>query len=87
MFDARFYDPKKAVTIDPEPARIVPNSGDIYNGMVIPGSTASPMRVRDAFPAPAIRRSSLSMACPRPTPTGKKNNFVPRLGVAYQINP
>jgi hypothetical protein len=36
VFDARFYDPSKAVTIDPKTGLIVSGSGNIYNGVVIP---------------------------------------------------
>jgi hypothetical protein len=36
-FNPRFYDPVKAVTVNPN-GTIVPGSGDIYNGITLPGS-------------------------------------------------
>jgi hypothetical protein len=39
VFDARYYDPAKAVAINPSTGTIVPGSGDVYNGIVIPGSS------------------------------------------------
>src|SRR5262249_55437313 len=40
LFDPRFYDASLAVTIDPKTGLIVgsPNTEQLYNGMVIPGS-------------------------------------------------
>src|SRR5438128_5503532 len=38
VFDARFYDPKQAVSIDPKTGSIIAGSGNIYNGMVISGA-------------------------------------------------
>jgi len=49
VFDPRFYDQSKAVTIDPKTGLITgtPTIDQLYNGMVIPGS---------AFPASAKGR-------------------------------
>ena len=38
VFDPRFYDPSKAVQVDPKTGFAIPGTGDLYNGMVIPGS-------------------------------------------------
>src|SRR5262249_18658825 len=38
VFDRAYYDPAKAVKIDPATGAVIANSGDRYNGMVIPGS-------------------------------------------------
>jgi hypothetical protein len=87
VFDARFYDPKKAVTIDPRTGNIVSNTGDIYNGMVIPGDSL-PDKGKGRFPGsgdPAL--NALFHGLPRTYADWKKNNWVPRLGIAYQINP
>jgi hypothetical protein len=87
VFDARFYDPKKAVAIDPRTGSIVPNSGDVYNGMVIPGS-GFPDEGKGRFPDsgdPAL--NALFHGLPRTYADWKENNFMPRLGVAYQVNP
>jgi hypothetical protein len=38
VFDARFYNPAQAVRVDPATGGIVAGSGNIYNGIVIPGN-------------------------------------------------
>jgi hypothetical protein len=38
VFDPRFYDPSKAVQVDPKTGRPIAGTGDPYNGLVIPGS-------------------------------------------------
>ena len=52
VFDPKFYDPAKAVTVigtGPNKGTIVPGSGDIYNGLVIPG-TGFPSSAKGRFP-------------------------------------
>ena len=50
VFDPTFYDPAKAVTVDPQDRhRSSPGSGDRYNGMVIPG-TGLPDSAKGRFP-------------------------------------
>jgi hypothetical protein len=85
-FDARFYDPKQAVSIDPRTGAIIPGSGNIYNGMVIPGDSI-PSAGKGRFPGsddPAL--SSMFHGLPKEYAPWRKNNFVPRIGVAYQID-
>ena len=53
VFDPSLYDPSKAVTVIPTGAnagRIVPGSGDIYNGLAIAGS-GFPSSAKGRFPA------------------------------------
>src|SRR5260370_16561857 len=38
VFDPASYDPAKAVKQDPKTGYIIAGSGDIYNGLIIPGS-------------------------------------------------
>src|SRR5215831_4719976 len=86
VFDTRFYDPSKAVTIDPKTGLIVSGSGDIYNGMVIPGSSI-PKEGIGRFPNstdPVLQ--SLFRGLPNTYADTKYNNFVPRIGLAYQID-
>jgi hypothetical protein len=86
VFDARFYDPAKAVTIEPKTGLIVPGSGDIYNGMVIPGSSI-PDAGKGRFPNstdPILQ--SLFRGLPNTYADTKYSNFVPRVGLAYEIN-
>jgi hypothetical protein len=86
VFDSRFYDPAKAVAIDPKTGSIVPGSGNIYNGIVIPGSSF-PSSGKGRFPDsgdPALQ--ALFHGLPNTYADWRKNNFVPRIGVAYQID-
>jgi hypothetical protein len=50
VFDPKYYDPAKAVTVDPRTGQVIlgPNS-DRYNGMVIPGSSF-PSFAKGRFP-------------------------------------
>jgi hypothetical protein len=86
VFDARFYNPAKAVAIDPKTGAIIPGSGDVYNGIVIPGSSF-PDAGKGRFPGsgdPAL--NALFHGLPNSYAGTKYANFVPRLGIAYQIN-
>lgn len=86
VFDARFYNPAKAVSIDPTTGNIIAGSGDIYNGIVIPGS-GFPSSGAGRFPDsgdPAL--NALFHGLPKEYANWRKNNFVPRIGLAYQLN-
>ena len=86
VFDARFYDPNKAVTIDPKTGLIVAGSGNIYNGIVIPGSSI-PSEGVGRFPSstdPILQ--TLFHGLPNTYADTKYNNFVPRIGLAYQMD-
>jgi hypothetical protein len=86
VFDKRFYDPSKAVTIDPKTGLIVPGSGNIYNGMVIPGSSI-PSDGIGRFPNstdPVLQ--TLFHGLPNTYADTKYVNFVPRIGLAYELN-
>lgn len=86
VFNARFYDPAKAVQQDSRTGAIVAGSGDPYNGVVIPGS-GWPEAARGRFPAafdPQYDR--LFRGLPRTYADTKYRNIVPRIGVAYQVN-
>jgi hypothetical protein len=86
VFDARFYDPAKAVQIDPKTGTIIPGSGNIYNGIVIPGSHI-PSSGLGRFPNstdPVLQ--TLFHGLPDTYAGWQFNNFVPRIGVAYQLN-
>ena len=86
VFDARYYNPAQAVTIDPRTGLIVAGSGNIYNGMVIPGSSLPSSGV-GRFPNstdPILQ--TLLHGLPNTYAGAKLNNFVPRVGVAYQLD-
>ena len=75
VFDARFYDPKKAVSIDPRTGSIIPGSGNIYNGMVIPGDSI-PAAGKGRFPGsgdPAL--NALFHGLPKTYADWQKNQF------------
>ncbi|MBS1856569.1 MAG: carboxypeptidase regulatory-like domain-containing protein [Acidobacteria bacterium] len=88
VFDPTLYDPGKAVTVDSQTGRILPNSGDRYNGMVIPG-TSWPSSAQGRFPeATAGTYDYLFRNGVRPPYFSNVQSKTPqpRLGVAYQIN-
>lgn len=90
VFDSKYYDPSKAVTVDRATGFITgaPNLQSLYNGLVIPGS---------GWPDSAKGAGRVAIAT-----TGQfdflfrgegksfseihKNNFQPRVGIAYAIN-
>ncbi len=91
VFDAKYYDPSKAVTIDPKTGFVTSsptNLQSLYNGLVIPG---------DGWPDSAKGPGRIAIAT-----TGQfdflfrgegksysevhKNNFQPRVGIAYALN-
>ncbi len=87
VFDPRFYDPAKAVTVDPTNGTIVPGSGDRYNGMVIPGS---------GWPSDAVGRvpeasdpslNYLFRGVNEHYSDIQWGDIQPRLGIAYQWTP
>jgi predicted heme/steroid binding protein len=86
VFDPTYYDPSKAVTIDPKTDQVIIGTGDKYNGMVIPG-TGWPSSAQGRFPEAS--NSSLSYLF-----RGVNNHYSdiqwgdyqPRVGLAYQIS-
>jgi hypothetical protein len=99
VFDPRFYDQSKAVTIDPKTGLIVgtidPKTGlvagtgaDVYNGMVIPGSgfpNSAQGRVPEADSS-QFDFSRLFRGVPSRYSDIQWSEFQPRLGIAYALN-
>jgi predicted heme/steroid binding protein len=99
VFDPRFYDPAKAVTINPSTGLIVgtidPKTGlvvgtgqDLYNGMVIPGTkfpSSALGRVPEADPN-QFNFSRLFRGVPDHYSDIQWGQIQPRLGVSYQLN-
>ncbi|MBV8817532.1 MAG: carboxypeptidase regulatory-like domain-containing protein [Acidobacteriaceae bacterium] len=88
VFDPKFYDPSKAVAVDPKTGLITIGNGDRYNGMVIPGN-GWPSSANGRFPEAG--NSSLNYlfrngAEPSYYSDIHWGNLGPRLGVAYQLN-
>jgi hypothetical protein len=88
VFDPKFYDPTKAVTVDPKTGLITgsPTIDQRYNGMVIPGS---------GFPSSATGRvpeatsglyNGLFHNVPNQYSDIQWGDFQPRVGVAYQLS-
>lgn len=85
VFDPSRYDPKKAVVQDPKTGAIL--SGDVYNGIIIPGK---------GFPEAAKGRVAIAdsgefnrLFNGEDKTWGKyqRSNFEPRIGIAFQITP
>src|SRR5438445_1353954 len=99
VFEPRFYDPAKAVTIspttgliqgtvDPKTGLVIGTGADTYNGMVIPGSgfpSSAKGRVPEADPT-QFDFSRLFRGVPNHYSDIQWGEIQPRLGVAYQLN-
>ncbi len=86
-FDPTLYDPAKAVTIDPKTGHDRWQSGDRYNGMVIPGSGIPGFGARAAsLKPPAGTYDYLFRGGTYPTTSRHSNGarFQPRFGIAYR---
>ena len=91
VFDPSLYDPTKAVTVlgtGANKGTIIPGSGDIYNGLVIPG-TGFPSSAMGRFPAstdPSVQYLFRGGNTPSRYSDIQWNDFQPRVGIAYGIN-
>jgi len=99
VFDPRFYDPAKAVTIsptngliqgtvDPKTGLVIGTGADTYNGMVIPGSgfpSSAKGRVPEADPT-QFDFSRLFRGVSDHYSEIQWGEIQPRLGIAYQFN-
>jgi len=89
VFDPAYYDASKAVTVvrtGTTAGTIVPNSGDRYNGLVIPG-TGFPSSAQGRFPeAGDSSLNYLYRGANSHYSDIQWNDFQPRAGIAYAIN-
>ncbi len=88
VFDPTLYDPAKAVKVDPKTGKIIPGSGDRYNGMVIPG-TDWPDSAKGRFPEandPQYAYLFRGGSYPNYYSNIQWGQIQPRLGIAYQMN-
>lgn len=88
VFDPALYDSTKAVTVDTKTGQVLPNSGDRYNGLVIPGSSW-PSSAKGRFPeATAGTYDYLFRNGSRPAyfSNVQYGTLQPRVGIAYQLN-
>jgi hypothetical protein len=85
-FLPQYYNPAQAVQIVPATGAIVPNSGNIYNGLVL-GLNGFPQQGAVRFPSvandPAVK--GLFHNLPNGTAYTDWNNWGPRLGFAYDL--
>jgi hypothetical protein len=86
MFDPAYYDPARAVRIDPRTGAIIPGSGDRFNGIVLPGEgfPSDAQGTIEAAGDPDVER--LFRGVPRGFSETHANVFEPRLGAAWRIN-
>jgi len=87
VFDRSFYDPSKAMKIDPKTGAVIPGSGDRYNGMVIPGS-GWPNSAKGRFPeASDASLTYLFRGVNEHYSDIRWGQWQPRVGIAYQVTP
>ena len=82
-FRPEYYDPSKAVTVGPD-GRIVPGSGDSYNGLTLPGSSW-PSGAVGRVPFASDSQSQALFHGLNSTLTDTHHNFAPRLGFAWDV--
>jgi len=87
VFDASKYDPAKAVQVDRVTGNPIPNTGDPYNGIVIPGSDWPEAAKGRVGIATTGQFDSKFTHGPRYYSDIDYGDFQPRLGIAYQIAP
>ena len=89
VFDPSLYDPAKAVTVSPTTGLITgsPTIDQLYNGMVIPGSSF-PSSAQGRVPeASSGLYNGLFRGAPDHYSDIQWGDIQPRLGIAYQITP
>ena len=89
VFDPKFYDPSKAVTVDPKTGHVILTPGsDRYNGMVIPGN-GWPSSAKGRFPEATSGQFDYLFrggAEPNHYSDIQWGDWQPRIGLAYQLN-
>lgn len=85
VFDPKYYDPSKAIQVNPSTGNPIPGTGDAYNGVVIPGS-GWPYASRGRVPiADSGEFDRLFRGEPKQYSDIQKLLFQPRIGLAYQL--
>jgi Carboxypeptidase regulatory-like domain/TonB-dependent Receptor Plug Domain len=96
-FDPASYNPGQAPQVNPTTGLVTLGTGNPYNGMVIPGISKFPSSATQGNRVPAANPAN--NACAGQPCTGlfgpqfskgyvtTTNQFQPRLGIAYQLNP
>ena len=85
VFDVASYNPANAVTQDPRTGYIIGNTGDIYNGLIIPGSGWTDAAI-GRFPASTDPQYDRLFKGDKSYSQTHYNQWQPRVGIAYSIN-
>ena len=86
VFDPKYYDPARAIQVNPTNGNPVAGTGDAYNGVVIPGS-GWPDAAKGRVPiADSGEFNRLFRGEPKQYSDIDKKLFQPRVGMAYQID-
>jgi hypothetical protein len=85
VFDVASYNPANAVQQDPKTGYILPGTGDIYNGLIIPGDgfTAA---AKGRFPASTDPQYTRLFKGGKSYSQTHYNQFQPRIGIAYSLD-
>lgn len=86
VFDPKYYDPSKAIQVNPTTGNPIPGTGDAYNGVVIPGN-GWPDAAKGRVPiADSGEFNRLFRGESKSYSNIQKTLIQPRLGVAYQLD-
>ncbi|MBI2688107.1 MAG: TonB-dependent receptor [Acidobacteria bacterium] len=86
VFDPKYYDKSKAISVNPSTGNPIPGTGDAYNGVVIPGD-GWPDAAKGRVPiATTGEFNRLFRGESRSYSNIQKTLIQPRVGIAYQID-
>jgi hypothetical protein len=85
VFDVASYDPARAVRQDPATGYIIPGTGDIYNGLVIPGSGFTDA-AKGRFPVADDPQFQRLFKYGKSYSDTHYNQWQPRIGLAYSLS-
>ena len=87
IFDPKYYDPAKAVQVDPKTGNPIAGTGDPYNGIIIPGDGWTAGAKGRVPIATTGEFDSKFVGEPKYYSKIDYGNFQPRVGIAYMLNP
>ncbi len=85
VFDPASYDPAKAVKLDPRTGYVLPGTGDVYNGLIIPGSGFT-NAAKGRFPAAGDAQYTRLFKGNKEYSQTHYNDIQPRVGMAYSLS-
>jgi len=83
-FQSEFYDPARAVSIDPANGSVIAGSGDPFNGVTLPGDRPTEAALAQFPQLAGLER--LYHGLPPGFAPDPKDGLQPRLGMAYALN-